>query len=201
MAPFAGFIIDPNRSSVRRLHSDAEAQYGLIFSACSAAVMSGALLDGRLGRRGISAALVLTIGLALLAAAGVTLLAVAGWTQPALIAALLMAVALAFGMTMPNIMNATTQPLPDIAVVSAAAGSIQMTAGAASSGLVAVLFDGRSALSMAGVTATCSLLALISYCLLGRLAERRRPNSQGRSKAPRIRRLAARSIQSTSRDS
>jgi DHA1 family bicyclomycin/chloramphenicol resistance-like MFS transporter len=35
-------------------------QYGLVFSACSAAVMSGALLDGRLGRRGISAAPVLT---------------------------------------------------------------------------------------------------------------------------------------------
>ena len=138
--------------------------------------MSGAVLDGRLGRRGISAALVLTIGLALLAAAAVTLLAmtVAGWTQPALIAALLMAVALAFGMTMPNIMNATMQPLPDIAgAVGAAAGSIQMTAGAASSGLVAVLFDGRSALSVAGVMAACSLLALIAYCLLARPAERR----------------------------
>ena len=31
-------------------------QYGLIFSACSAAVMGGALLAGRLGRRGMSAA-------------------------------------------------------------------------------------------------------------------------------------------------
>jgi DHA1 family bicyclomycin/chloramphenicol resistance-like MFS transporter len=40
-------------------------QYGLIFSACSAAVMSGALLDGRLG---ISAARVLTLGLTILAA-------------------------------------------------------------------------------------------------------------------------------------
>jgi MFS transporter, DHA1 family, multidrug resistance protein len=151
-------------------------QYGLIFSACSAAVMSGALLDGRLGRRGIPAAVVLTIGLTLSAAAAVTLLAmtVAGWAQPALIAALLMAVALAFGMTMPNIMNATMQPLPDIAgAVGAAAGSIQMTAGAASSGLVAVLFDGHSALSMAAVMATCSLVALIAYCLLARPAERR----------------------------
>ena len=36
-------------------------QYGLIFSACSAAVMSGALLDGHFCRRGISAAQVLTI--------------------------------------------------------------------------------------------------------------------------------------------
>jgi MFS transporter, DHA1 family, multidrug resistance protein len=151
-------------------------QYGLIFSACSAAVMSGALLDGRLGRRGISAVLVLTIGLVLPAAAAATLLAmtVADWTPPTLVVALLMAVALAFGMTMPNIMNATMQPLPEIAgAVGAAAGSIQMTAGAASSGLVAVLFDGRSALSMAAVMTTCSLLALIAYCRLVRPAERR----------------------------
>jgi DHA1 family bicyclomycin/chloramphenicol resistance-like MFS transporter len=151
-------------------------QYGLIFSACSAAVMSGALLDSRLGRRAISASVVLAIGLALLAAASAMLLAmvVTGWAQPAVIAALLMAVALAFGMAMPNITNATMQPLPNIAgAVGAAAGSIQMTAGAASSGLVAALFDGRSALSMAAVMATCSLLALIAYCVLARPAERR----------------------------
>jgi DHA1 family bicyclomycin/chloramphenicol resistance-like MFS transporter len=151
-------------------------QYGLIFSACSAAVMTGAFLDGRLGRRGMSASLALAIGLALLAAASAALLpmTVAGCAQPALVAALLMAVAFAFGMTMPNIMNATMRPLPEIAgAVGAAAGSFQMTAGAASSGLVAVFFDGRSALSMAVVMASCSLLALIAYCLLARAAERR----------------------------
>jgi MFS transporter, DHA1 family, multidrug resistance protein len=151
-------------------------QYGLIFSACSAAVMSGALLDGRLGRRGMSAAGVLTIGLTVLAAASAMLLAVtvAGWAQPALVAMLLMAVALAFGMTMPNIMNATMQPLPDIAgAVGAAAGSIQMTAGAASSGLVAMLFDGRSALSMAAVMTASSMLALVVYRLFARPAEHR----------------------------
>jgi DHA1 family bicyclomycin/chloramphenicol resistance-like MFS transporter len=151
-------------------------QYGLIFSACSAAVMGGALLDGRLGRHGISAAVVLTTGLALVTAAAATLLAMtmAGWTPPALVAVLLMAVALAFGMTMPNIMNATMQPLPEIAgAVGAAAGSIQMTAGAASSGLVTALFDGRSAFSMTAVMAACSLFALIAYCLLARPAERR----------------------------
>jgi MFS transporter, DHA1 family, multidrug resistance protein len=148
-------------------------QYGLIFSACSAAVMGGALLDGRLGRLGVSSASVLTIGLTLSAAAAAGLLAitVAGRAQPAAVAVLLMAVALAFGMTMPNIMNATMEPLPDIAgAVSAAAGSIQMTAGAAASGLVAVLFDGRSALSMAAVIAGSSLLALIAYYLLARPA-------------------------------
>jgi MFS transporter, DHA1 family, multidrug resistance protein len=150
-------------------------QYGLIFSACSAAVMSGALLDGRLGRRGISPAHVMTIGLALLAAAASTLLGMTlgGWTPSALVAVLLMAVALAFGMTMPNVLNATMQPLPDIAgAVGAAAGSIQMIAGAVSSGLVAVLFDGQSALSMTAVMAVFSLLALIAYWLLARPAER-----------------------------
>jgi len=160
-------------------------QYGLIFSACSAAVMSGALLDGRFGHRGIPASLVLTIGLTLSASAAAALLAMtlAGWTQPAVVAVLLMAVAFSFGVTMPNIMNATMQPLPEIAgAVGAAAGSVQMTAGAAASGLVAVLFDGRSALSMATVMAACSLLALVAYCLFARPAERR-IRSQG-VKAP-----------------
>jgi DHA1 family bicyclomycin/chloramphenicol resistance-like MFS transporter len=148
-------------------------QYGLVFSACSAAVMGGALLDGRLGRLGMSAASVLTIGLTLSAAAATGLLAItlAGWAQPAVVAMLLMAVALSFGMTMPNIMNATMEPLPDVAgAVSAAAGSIQMTAGAVASGLVAVLFDGRSALSMAAVITACSLLALIAYVAAARSA-------------------------------
>jgi DHA1 family bicyclomycin/chloramphenicol resistance-like MFS transporter len=151
-------------------------QYGLIFSACSAAVMSGALLDGRLGRRGIPSAQVVTIGLALLAAAASTLLAMTlgGWTPPALVAALLMAVALAFGMTMPNVLNATMQPLPEIAgAVGAAAGSIQMIAGAVSSSLVALFFDGRSALSMAAMMCAFSLLALNAYWLLARPAEYR----------------------------
>lgn len=151
-------------------------QYGLIFSACSAAVMGGAFLDGRLGHRGISPTRVLTVGLTLAAAAACLLLAVtlARWTPPALVAALLMVVAFAFGIAMPNIMNATMQPLPEIAgAVGAAAGSIQMIAGASSSGLVAALFDRRSPLSMSAAMAVCSLLAVIAYWLLARPAERR----------------------------
>ena len=150
-------------------------QYGLIFSACSAVVMSGALLDGRLGRSAVPPAHVMTTGLLLLAAAASMLLVttLAGWTPPALVAVLLMAVALAFGMTIPSILNATMQPLPDIAgAVGAAAGSIQMISGALSGGLVAFLFDGRSALSMAAVMTAFSLLALIAYWLLVRPAER-----------------------------
>lgn len=151
-------------------------QYGLIFSGCSAAVMSGAFLDGRLGHGGISPARVVMIGLAVSAAAASILLLItlAGWTPPGTVATLLMVVAFAFGMIMPNVMNATMQPLPDIAgAVGATAGSIQMVTGAASSELVATLFDGRSALSMSTVMAACSLLGLIAHWQFVRPVERR----------------------------
>jgi DHA1 family bicyclomycin/chloramphenicol resistance-like MFS transporter len=95
-----------------------------------------------------------------------------------------MTVALAFGMTMPNVMNATMRPLPDIAgTVGAAAGSVQMTAGAVASGLVSALFDGKSALSMAAVMAACSLLGLIAYWLLALPAERRTHSQEAKGPA------------------
>jgi MFS transporter, DHA1 family, multidrug resistance protein len=88
-----------------------------------------------------------------------------------------MAVALGFGFSVPNVMSATMQRLPEIAgAVSAAAGSIQLTAGAISSGLVALRFDGRTALSMTAVMAATSLLALVLYLLVARPAERRLPS-------------------------
>ncbi|WP_441235144.1 multidrug effflux MFS transporter [Bradyrhizobium sp. 930_D9_N1_4] len=148
-------------------------QYGLIFSACSAAVMCGAFLDGQLGRRGVAPTEVLTVGLVLLFAASSAMLVttLAGWSPPALVAALLMVVALAFGLSMPNLMNATMQPLPDIAgAVSAVAGTVQLTSGAIASGVVALLFDGRTALSMADVMAATSLLALTLYLRFARPA-------------------------------
>jgi MFS transporter, DHA1 family, multidrug resistance protein len=146
-------------------------QYGLIFSACSGAVMCGAILDGRLGRRGTASGDVLAAGLKLMTSASILLLAItlAGWASPALVAALLIVVALAFGLSIPNVVNATMEPLPDIAgAVSAAATSIQLTAGAASSGLVSALFDGRSALSMTATMALCSILGSSIYVLVAR---------------------------------
>ncbi|HEY3721589.1 MAG TPA: multidrug effflux MFS transporter [Roseiarcus sp.] len=151
-------------------------QYGLIFSACSAAIMCGAFLDGRLGRREIASGDVLATGLMLMTIGSVVLLAMAmgGLRSPALFAGLLIVVAFAFGLCLPNVMNATMQPLPEIAgAVSAAAGSVQLTACAVSSGLVSLLFDGRSALSMTATMALSSLLGLGAYCLIARPAERR----------------------------
>ena len=151
-------------------------QYGLIFSACSAAIMGGAFLDGRLSRRGIASGQVLAVGLKLMTAGSVVLLAItlSDLRSPALLAGLLIVVALAFGLSVPKVMNATMQPLPEIAgAVSAAAGSMQLTAGAVSSGLVSLLFDGRSALSMCAMMALCSFLGLCAYFLIARPAEHR----------------------------
>lgn len=151
-------------------------QYGLIFSACSGSVMAGAFLDRRLAAWNVSPAYVLMRGLTVSAVASGLLLAttLVGWVPLPLVVSLLVAVGLAFGLTIPNAIRATMHPLPQIAgVVGAVSGSIQMTTGAVSSGLVACLYDGRSALSMAAVMTLCSLLALASYLLIARPAERR----------------------------
>jgi DHA1 family bicyclomycin/chloramphenicol resistance-like MFS transporter len=151
-------------------------QYGLIFSACSAAIMCGAFLDGRLSRRGIASGDVLATGLKLMTIGSAVLFVttMCGLSSPALFAGLLIVVAFAFGLTIPNVMNATMQPLPEIAgAVSAAAGSVQLTVGAVSSGLVSLLFDGRSALSMTATMALCSFMALGVYFLVARPAEHR----------------------------
>jgi DHA1 family bicyclomycin/chloramphenicol resistance-like MFS transporter len=153
-------------------------QYGIIFSACSAAVMCGAIIDGRLGRWGAPPATTMTVGLGLLFVSSGAMLALtlAGFSSAAAFAALLMIVALAFGISLPNIINATMRSLPDIAgAVGAAAGSIQMICGSAASSLVAVFFDGRSALSMTAVMAISSLLALSLYLIAPSAAPPRLP--------------------------
>ena len=79
----------------------------------------------------------------------------------------------AFGLIAPNAMQGAMQPLPQIAgAAGAATGCIQMATGAVVSGLVATLYDEHSALSMTALMAMCSLLALVSYLLLARPAER-----------------------------
>jgi DHA1 family bicyclomycin/chloramphenicol resistance-like MFS transporter len=151
-------------------------QYGLVFSACSGSVMAGAFLDRRLAAWNFSPAHVLVMGLTVSAAASGLFLAttLVGWVPLPLVVSLLVAVAVSFGLSIPNAISAAMHPLPQIAgAVGAVSGSIQLMAGAVSSGLVACLYDGRSALSMAAVMTPCSLLALASYLLIARPAERR----------------------------
>jgi DHA1 family bicyclomycin/chloramphenicol resistance-like MFS transporter len=150
-------------------------QYGLIFAATSLGLMGGAFVNGRLSARGASPDHPLTIGLAVGAVTAVLLLAMtlAGWTPLAVFLPVLVLATLSFGLVAPNAMQAAMQPLPEIAgAVGATAGCVQMIVGAISSGLVAALYDGRSALSMTALMALSALLALAFYLFLARPAER-----------------------------
>ncbi|HYZ33281.1 MAG TPA: MFS transporter, partial [Crenalkalicoccus sp.] len=149
------------------------AQYGLVFAATSFGIMGGAFLNGWLSARGVSLDYPLTIGLSLATASALLLLAMtlAGWMPLPLVIPLMILSSLGFGLVTPNAMAGAMQPLPEIAgAAGAAIGGIQMAAGAIASGLVAVLYDGHSALSMTALMAMCSLVALLSYLLLARPA-------------------------------
>jgi DHA1 family bicyclomycin/chloramphenicol resistance-like MFS transporter len=151
------------------------AQYGLVFAATSLGIMAGAFLNGRLSARGIMPFYPLTIGLLLAAGTAMLLLTMtlAGWMPLPPVIALLVVGNFAFGLIAPNAMQGAMQPLPQIAgAAGAATGCIQMAMGAVVSALVATLSDQHSALSMTALMALCSLLALGSYLLLARPAER-----------------------------
>jgi DHA1 family bicyclomycin/chloramphenicol resistance-like MFS transporter len=150
-------------------------QYGLIFRATAVAVMAGAFLDGRSATWGLSSAHVLTIGLALLMLSSVMLLSLtlSGEKSLPLMVPFMFGATFAFGLIAPNVTSGALQNLPQLSgSVSAAAGFLQMMAAAASSGLVAVLFDGHSALSMSAMMVLFSTLAAGLYLALVRPGER-----------------------------
>jgi DHA1 family bicyclomycin/chloramphenicol resistance-like MFS transporter len=150
-------------------------QYGLVFAATSLGIMAGALLNGRFSTEGAAPCYPLTTGLVLAVVAAMSLLTMtlADWMPLAIVISLLILATFAFGLIAPNAMQGAMQPLPQIAgAAGAATGCIQMATGAVVSGLVATLYDEHSALSMTALMAVCSLVALISYLLLARPAER-----------------------------
>jgi DHA1 family bicyclomycin/chloramphenicol resistance-like MFS transporter len=133
------------------------------------------LLNGRLSTLGVAPGYPLTIGLVLAVVAAMFLLTMtlADWMPLAIVISLLILATFAFGLIAPNAMQGAMQPLPQIAgAAGAATGCIQMATDAVVSGLVATLYDEHSALSMTALMAMCSLVALISYLLLARPAER-----------------------------
>jgi fucose permease len=94
---------------------------------------------------------------------------IAGGKSTAVVVSVMIGVALSFGLISPNATDGALRPMPDIAgSISAVMAFVQMIAAAASSALVASLFDGRSALSMAQVMLSFCLLAVASVGLVGR---------------------------------
>lgn len=141
-------------------------RYAMIFSLTALASIGGAFLDGRLSVRGISPRYPLSIGLLIvtLASSAFLLMALIGWVPVAVAVSLFAAVTFSGGMIAPGLMQGALQQMPELAgTVSAASNCLLMTAGSLSSALTAVLFDGRTALSMAGIMTFCSFLSLISF--------------------------------------
>ena len=141
-------------------------QYGLIFGASSLSVMAGTRLNTHLERSGLSPGQMMAIGLALSTVMAISLLvmAIVGGKSIVVVVSAMIGVALSFGLISPNAMNAALRPMPEIAgSISAVMAFVQMAAAASSSALVAALFDGHSAFSMAVVMLSFCLLAIASY--------------------------------------
>jgi DHA1 family bicyclomycin/chloramphenicol resistance-like MFS transporter len=141
-------------------------QYGVIFGASSLSVMAGTLINKRLDGWGVSPGQMIAIGLVLSTVLATCLLvmAVAGGRSIPLVVLVMVGVALSFGLISPNAMNGALQPMSDIAgSTTAVAAFVQMVGAASSSALVAALFDGHSAFSMAVVMLSFCLLAIASY--------------------------------------
>lgn len=150
-------------------------QYGVIFGASSLSVMGGTVINGRLSAWGTSPAQMITIGLTLstILALCLLMMALAGGKSIAVVVLVIVGVALSFGLISPNAMTGAMQPMPSIAgSISAVLIFFQMIAAASSSALVAWLFDGRSALSMAMVLVSFCGMAIASYLCIVRPAER-----------------------------
>src|SRR5258708_931792 len=129
-------------------------------------VMMGSLAKERVGRWGVSPSQMIEIGLALstVLATSLLVMAIAGGKSIAVVVSVMIGVALSFGLISPNALNGALRAMPDIAgSISAVMAFAQMIAAASSSALVAALFDGHSALSMAVVMLSFCLLAMASY--------------------------------------
>jgi len=150
-------------------------QFGLVFAATSLGIMAGAFINGRLSSRGVAPFYPLMAGLilAVVAATALLLMTLVG-SMPLIPVILILIVGnFAFGLIAPNAMQGAMQPLPQIAgAAGAATGCIQMMTAAVVSALVALLHDQHSALAMTALMSVCSLVALATYLLLARPAER-----------------------------
>jgi DHA1 family bicyclomycin/chloramphenicol resistance-like MFS transporter len=91
-------------------------------------------------------------------AACLTVMALADGRSMPLVVLVMTGVALSFGLISPNAISEALEPVP--AIAGAVVMLAQMLGAASSSWLVSWLFDGRSALSMAGTMLAFCLLAI-----------------------------------------
>ena len=143
--------------------------YSLIFAITAGALVLGSMLNGWAASRDMHPKLMFRCALVLLVGAPVILvvLSLAGIQTVATIAPLVALATFSLGIIMPNATHGALQPMGRIAGVAAAVlRAIQMVCGAAASGLVAMFYDGKSALAMTGTMALCAVLACIVFMVM-----------------------------------
>ena len=149
--------------------------YGWTFAATALGIMAGAFVNGRLSARGVPASALLSAGLSTSALSGVSLVAISlgGFAHLYTILPLLMLNTFCSGLIGPNASQGVLHPMPDIAgVASAAMGSMRMVAGALAGVLIAIFFDGHTAMAMACMMSLFSFASFSVYFLIVRPAER-----------------------------
>jgi DHA1 family bicyclomycin/chloramphenicol resistance-like MFS transporter len=150
--------------------------YGLLFAATSFGLTVGALSNARLSRAGISAARLMTSGIALILATSLLLLVLsfAGAITVWVLVPLAVVGFVGQGIVRPNAVQGALEPMPEIAgVASAVLSGVQMVVGALASAVVAALFDGRSAIAVTGMMALTAAASAATYATVVRPAERR----------------------------
>jgi DHA1 family bicyclomycin/chloramphenicol resistance-like MFS transporter len=144
-------------------------RYAIIFGLTAVASIGGTFLDGRLSGRGVSPLYSMSIGIVIVAMASAAFLVMTlvGSMSVPVAVALFATITFSGGMLAPGIMQGALQQMPQMAgTVNGAGNCVAMTAGSLSSALATVLFDGRTALSVAGTMTFCALLALIALRLV-----------------------------------
>lgn len=150
--------------------------YGLLFAVTAFGLMIGALSSARLSRQGVSHARLISWGLGAILVTSLAVLALTftGWLQVWLLVPIAFIGFIGQGLVRPNATQGALEPMAAIAgVASAVMTGIQTLTGAASSALVAALFNGKSAIAMTTMMALCAVGSTAVYLLVVRPGEHR----------------------------
>ena len=150
--------------------------YGALFAATSLGLVAGSFANARLNRAGVSHQKLVALGLTTIAsvALGLLVLASTGLLGPALLVGMVVVSHIGHAIVRANSVQGALEPMPEIAgVASALLTGLQMLVGAVTSAVAAGLFDGRTAIAMAGTMSVCAIGALSVYVLIVRPAEQR----------------------------
>lgn len=159
-------------------------QFGLTFMLNSSGLLVGNLLNARLNARGVSPAILLTIGLSLVVANALALFAVtlAGNTSVVVFLPFLFLCMAGCSMANVNSLQLAIEPLSHIAgTASAAVVSSQLAFGALAGFIVATFYDGCTPLSTVATIAVIGCIGLTAF-----LARPRRSSSSSRLEPARI---------------